>query len=44
MKYKGIPLLPLLTAAATTIVFVMYRSSRSVQISAPESTGAREEL
>ena len=27
MKYKGIPLLPLLTAAATTAVFVQYRLS-----------------
>jgi pimeloyl-ACP methyl ester carboxylesterase len=27
MKYKGIPLLPLLTAAAATAVFVTYRSS-----------------
>jgi hypothetical protein len=44
MKYKGIPLLPLLTAAAATTVFVTYRSSMRVQISAPESTGAREEL
>jgi hypothetical protein len=27
MKYKGIPLLPFLTAAAATAVFVTYRSS-----------------
>lgn len=30
MKYKGIPLLPILTAAAATAVFVTYRSSMCV--------------
>jgi pimeloyl-ACP methyl ester carboxylesterase len=27
MKYRGVPLLPILTAAATTVVFVKYRLS-----------------
>ena len=41
MKYKGIPLLPLLTTATATAVFVMYHSNMRT---APESAEVRGEL